>query len=398
MSGFVGFSQEVFESCEPSERIRTPIRALKRLKEEIEPRLRRMNPNLSGHVSRTKVPGTNEYNDWAWLYFNTIGTGAYRYSQLTVNVSPTRLYVGVNIKRPFEYYLLQKEIRKEENSALFEQIINTLSGREWIVTRKNGNWESEEPRRYSPQEIRGLLLSRDLYWINAVFEKDNPILGTRHIVNEIIEIFTDLYNIYAFASENDIIPQPMPKNGIFTHTIIPDAEESAPKSDQAIRDEVLRFLASLSSVRESGKFHLPGRKDQYSIKRTAIELNLEPCKIDYQGNPVIIFSDKPLEPEILENYSSFRQILDQIKKVLNLPKDFLKIMYIDPKSDARYQRGNGTHCIFINLARFKHTTNWYFWLFAVARELTYIRTPRLSYRFVNQLRDLLAVALTKTKD
>lgn len=113
MSPFDGFSKKIFECCHPSEKIRVPINSLKELKLVIEPKLKRFNSDLSGHVSRTKAQGTNDYYSWAWLYFSTIGTGAYRYSQLTANISPSRIYAGVCLLRKSECYRFESEIKKE---------------------------------------------------------------------------------------------------------------------------------------------------------------------------------------------------------------------------------------------------------------------------------------------
>jgi hypothetical protein len=147
MKAFDGFSEEIFQCCKPSEKIRKPIKALKELKFEIEPELKKINPSLIGHVSRTKKKGTNEYYDWAWLYYNTKDIEAYRYSQLTVNVSPDRLYVGINIRTYPEHEAFFNGIGKEENSNLFQQIARTLSGREWIIsTSYDESWEQETPR------------------------------------------------------------------------------------------------------------------------------------------------------------------------------------------------------------------------------------------------------------
>jgi hypothetical protein len=246
MTPFNGFSEEIFECCKPSEKIRKPINALKELRLEIKLELKKINQALIGHVSRTKRQGTNEYNDWAWLYFNTIGTGGHRYSQLTVNISPTQ------------------------------------------------------------------------------------------------------------------------------------------------------FLSSLETTDKLGECHLPKKSDQYSIKRTALEFNLAPYELDFEGKKVIIYSDKDVKlshNEILRIYPEFSKRLDQIRELLYLPKGFLKIMFVNPKSDARYHKIKESNSIFLNMARFETNKNLFFWLFSVSRELAYIRAHRLGYQFINQLRDILTIAL-----
>lgn len=265
MSTFNGFSQEVFECCKESERIRIPITSLKKLRLKIEPTLKKMNSNISGHVSRTKIPGTDYYNDWAWLYFNTIGTGAYRHSQLTVNISPSRIYTGVNLRRRTECKKFQTDVSKAGNEWLFEQIINTLGGREWIITTRGESWE-QVPRRYSQHELRGMLLDPELYWINACFEKKEPIVRTATIADEILRIFKELYNIYALASYNKITAQPKPKSTVYKPKISIDSKEYIPKSDEKIRSDVKNFLLSLRTAKKPGKTRCPEEETSISLR------------------------------------------------------------------------------------------------------------------------------------
>jgi FtsZ-binding cell division protein ZapB len=394
MIPFNGFSEEVFECVEPSERIREPIEALKELQLEIEPELKKINPALIGHVCRTKKQGTNEYNDWAWLYFNTLGTGGNKYSQLTVNLSPTRMYVGVYLKTPYEYQKFREEIEKVENRLLFEQMLETLSGREWIIPIDG--WEEEVARRYSVEELRGILLYPHLFWVNACFEKNEPILRTRNVADEVVQIFKELYNIYAFASGNQTSLQPDPKYGVFEQEMFADIAESPPTSDEESASAIRQFLSSLETTSKHGKHHLPKKNDQYSIKRKALEFDLDPYELDLEGKKVVIYSDKdinPLRNEILGVYPAFSKRLDQIKELLHLPEGFLRTMFVNPISDARYTKSEGSSLIFINLARFESNENLFFWLFTVSRELAYIKAHKLGYEFINQMRDILTVAL-----
>lgn len=395
MTPFNGFPNEVFESCEPSERIRKPINALKELKVEIEPKLKKLNPALMGHVSRTKKQGTNEYQDWAWLYFNTAGVKAYQYSQLTVNISPNRLYVGVDIRTYPEYLTFKRQIEKEENRLLFEHVLQTLSGREWIIPMRGG-WEEQASRRYSIEELRGILLGPQLDWINACFEKNEPIIGTKMVADEIVQIFKELYNIFALASGNKAIQQPSPNHGIFQQEMSVDPAESPPKSDEESMVEIKQFLSDLEATDKLGEFHLPKKRDQYSIKRTAVELNLKPYELEIEGTTIIIHSDKDITPfryGIARSYLSFSNLIDRVRELLNLPQGFLRVMFVDPKSDARYHKTREANSIFLNLARFETNENLFFWLFSVSRELAYIKAHRLGYHFVNQLRDILTFAL-----
>lgn len=397
MKAFDGFSEEIFQCCKPSEKIRIPINALKELKFEIEPELKKINPSLIGHVSRTKKKGTNEYYDWAWLYYNTKDIEAYRYSQLTVNISPDRLYVGVNIRTYSEHEAFFNGIGKEENSNLFQQIARTLSGREWIIsTSYDESWEQETPRRYSVEELRGRLLDPYLRWINACFDKDEQIVKTSKIADQIVQIFKELYNIYALASDNETTLQPDPKFGVFKQKIVVDSEESKPESDENAMLKIEEFLSGLETSGKQDNYHLPGKKDEHSYKRTALEYDLRPFQAQLQGKVVTIYSNRDIQPfltQISQDYLTFSESLNHIGQLLHLPEDFLKMMFVDPKSDARYYGTKEPNSIFVNLTRFQSNKKPFFWLYAVCRELAYIKAHHLGYRFINELRDILAFAL-----
>jgi len=236
------------------------------------------------------------------------------------------------------------------------------------------------PRLYSPIEIRGILFDPELHWINACFEKDENVVGIPAIGNEIIRIFTELHNIYALASDNKLVPQPQPRSKIYKPTIAIDFRKTTLKSDKERQTDTRNFLASLKASRKAGRTHLHGKRDQYFVKRIALDLDLKPFKFSLKGEKIIIYSNQKLKPSnvtILSNYPAFHKRITDIENILQLPKGFLKLMYVDPKSDARYSKNKKSQCIFLNLARFKINRSSFFWLFAVARELAYIKFPRL---------------------
>ena len=390
---FDGFSSRVFEHCRPSEKIRVPIETLKELNKHIEPILRKINPRLIGHVSRTKQKGTDEYNDWAWLYYNTFETEAYRYSQLTVNVSPECLYVGLCLRKHSEYLLFRSEIEKKKNEAMFDKIVKSLSGREWTISERREDWRL--PKRYTTQELRGILLNPRLYWINACFRKNDPIVKTSKIADEIVQIFRELYNIYALASHNEVSSQPSPKLGVFKVETIIDEEETETKTDEIMLSETRKFLESLKTSKDVHKMHLPAKNDQCTFKRKAVDLQLKPYQLTHNGKAVTIYSNRNINQsgnKALKNYEEFHKLIETITKSLGLPESFLKLMYVDPKTDARYHKEKVSRSILLNLARYKTNPNKFFWTFAVSRELAYIKTQRLGYPFINQLRTILTIA------
>jgi hypothetical protein len=390
---FNGFSKRVFEHCRPSEKIRVPIETLKELDNEIEPILKKVNPKLVGHVSKIKIKGTNKYNDWAWLYYNTFETEAYRYSQLTVNISPEYLYVGLCLRKHSECLLFRSEIEKKKNEAMFDKIVKTLSGREWAISERDEDWEL--PRRYTTLELKGILLNPNLYWINACFRKNDPIVKTGRIAEEVVQIFRELYNIYALASDNRTSLQPNPKLGVFKPETIVDEEETETKTDETMLSETREFLKSLKTSKNSSKIHLPGKNDQCTFKRKAVDLQLKSYRLTHNGKAVTIYSNKNINQsskKALENYEEFHKLTETIAKSLGLPEGFLELMYVDPKTDARYYKENISKHILLNLARYKTNPSKFFWTFAVSRELAYIKTRRLGYPFINQLRAILTIA------
>jgi len=100
----------------------------------------------------------------------------------------------------------------------------------------------------------------------------------------------------------------------------------------------------------------------------------------------------------MKDYSDFRQMITRIESLFRLPDGFLKTMYVNPRSEARYQKLNASSSIFLNLARFDQNKNAFFWLFTVARELSYIKTRRFGYYFVTQLRDILTVGVKSAEE
>ena len=393
MLSFSGIPEQLFSCCERSHKIKKPIAKLKELQAFLQPEMEKLNPAITSHVSRTKTMGTNEYNDWAWLYFSTIGREAFRFSQLTVNMSPSALFAGVNVRTSREYSVYRRRI--DENPLLFEQILCGLSGREWIIT-DDGDWEKKVPRRFTIEELRGELLKPRLFWINATFKKTDSILMSGKTTTEIFNIFKDLYNIYALASGNETITQPSPKEGVFETGILVESDESYPRSDSEEMQRIGIFLSSLKAFDISKKAHLPGRNDQVIVKRTALEYDLRPIALNVGEETATIFSDKELEPfrhKIGLQYASFSKLMKQIAGLLNVPVGFLKIAYINPSTDARYLKQGEEGAIFVNLAHFENRKNLFYWLFSISREISYAKTHRFGYPFVKELQRIIEFGL-----
>jgi len=397
MPEFNGISEAIFDSCVPSEKIRIPINMLKELQAVIEPELKKINPMINGHVSRVKKRASNEYRDWAWLYFNTQPREAWRYSQLTINISPNRLFVGVDIRTPKEYQIYRKEISKLENCRQVETTVKLLSTRELFVATQDDDWETAPARKHSVEELRGILLTPNLFWINIPFEKGDPILRQKSFASNVIQIFSDLYNIFAFATGNKTISREPPKLSTFVPDVVVEAIDSIVESDETDEKKVKEFLGSLKGTPFMHGYHLPGKSDQYFVQRKALEYNLKPFRLQIKGVPVVVYSDHDVttESQIFEDYEAFVQQMDNISKLFSLTKGFLKIMFVNTATDARYSQTADGYSIFVNIAAFHARRSLFFWLFTIARELAYIKNHRIGYPFLKDMRRLIVHALSR---
>ncbi len=399
MSEFNGFPEEGFNCCERSEKIRTPINILKSLRAVVEPELRKINPKINGHVSRIKERASNTYRDWAWLYFNTEPKEAYRYSQLTVNISPNRLYVGMDIRTSAEYRNYRKKVLDNENAEIFENAIRILSTRDLFVSTEWDNWETAVARKHSVEELRGDLLVPELFWINIPFEKDDPRLQHKSFAKEVVSIFKDLYNIYAFASGNKPILQTPSKRSFVSPVVVEEIDTIIEPQESKTR-KMDDFLNSLKTPSNASSYHLSGKDDQYLVKRKALEYDLTPQEIIIKGVPTIIYSDQDVtafRDRIFQDYEEFAKLSQRISGLFPLPKNFLKIMYVNVFTDARYSQTSNGNEIFVNLAAFHTQRDLFFWLFTVVRELAYFRTHRIGYPFFKDMRWLTIHALNNLK-
>jgi hypothetical protein len=307
MTRFFGIKEDVFNSCVHSEKIRIPINMLKDLQTEIEPELKKINPLIKGHVSRIKDRGTNNYRNWAWLYFNTQTEYACKYSQLTVNISPKRLFVGVNIRTPRERLLLRKQLVDEKNRKSVEILLTTLSNRELFFVSDDGDW-AVVARKHSIEEVRGKLLSQNLRWVNVYFEKNDPELRRKSITRKILHIFRDLYNVYALATDNDLLIQTASRIKNFVPKIVTetvDSDVDPDKSDEAIINEL---LATLKENKKNDAHHLYGKNDQYFVRRIAKEYDLHPIKLDIDGKVCTVYSEQDIasnKNQIIQDYPEF---------------------------------------------------------------------------------------------
>ena len=410
---FQGFSREIFDSCEASPKIHNVREALERLRLVVEPELKKLNPKLNGKVSEAKqrMRGGVDWTDWAWLMFTLapLGSkdssrpgrpiGAGKMTQLTVNMSKRGLYAGLCLRTYNDRARLQEALRRLENERLFDEIAHSLSGRRWIITRTQEYFSEERARYFSKDDLRGKLLDPRLKWINASFSRYDEIVSKRVITTEIVRIFRELYNLFALATGIRTIDQPRPaRSPPRTLEVLVDKPPVKVASDEEEIQSTLDFLARLKMKEMSSAIIVPKKIDSYPVERTVLPLKLRPRVFQHSSGPIRYWLDSKYgEEEIGSRANLLKQLrskLDQIAIALGKSPGFLQIMVTLPQTDARYIKSNR---ILVNLLRYERNRILEFWLFAIAREIAYIRYRRLSYQHINFMRKVLIAGLSRLR-
>ena len=410
---FRGFSKEIFDSCKASPAINNVRDALERLRLFVEPEMKKLNPRLNGKVSEAKqrMRGGVGWTDWAWLMFTLapLGSkdssrpgkpiGAGKLTQLTVNMSKKRLYAGLCLRTYSDRVRLQEALRGPEYDELFEEIAYSLSGRRWIITRTHEDFSEKRARYFSTEDLHGKLLDPRLRWINASFSRNDQMVSTRRISTEIVSVFTELFNLFALANAIHTIDQPKPtRHPPHTLEVLVDMPPSRVVSDEEEIQSTLNYLAKLKIKAQPSRIVIPKKIDTYPVERIALPLNLSPKVFHDSSGPIRYWIErKRRKEEIISRANLLRQLrlnLDQIAKALGTSPEFLQIMVTSPQTDARYTKSNR---ILVNLLRYEKIQMIEFWLFAIAREIAYIRHKRLSYQHINFMRKVLLVILSKLR-
>lgn len=397
---FPGFTKDIFDSCETgTDKINHVRDRLEQLKDATEPKMQRLDNRLHGIVSRPKRQGTNDYTDWAWLMFTIAPLAksgprkgkplrANKLSQLTVNVSRDYLYVGLNLKRSKDVWSLHDKLKS--NPVLFDDIVLSLGSMPWDITKYEENFG--EPKYRDKSELRVALLDPEFDWINTGFARDDPVVGTSKIADEVVKVFSALFNIYALATGLQPTKQPKPSGKPWKMRVETDTANKRVETDEELIQDVKKMMASVAHGKPPKKANFKGKNDRHTIERKVRPLNL--TAHTHQGRSYHLDQghvEKELETR-LKLYDEFRDLLDRISSSIEAPKDFLQIMLTDPTSDARYT-SEGSY-IFANLLRYEVNRSEYFWLTTVAREVAYLKRRRLGYAHQNWMRKVLVTGLT----
>jgi hypothetical protein len=411
---FKGFSQEIFDSCQPSPAINTAREALEHLRVVIEPEMKKLNKKLNGKVSEAKqrVPGGVEYTGWAWLMFTLAPLGgenssrpgkpigASKLTQLTVNISEDRLYAGLCLRRHSDRNKLQEALRRPENEEIFDEIAHSLSGRRWIVTHVNEDFSKERAMYLSEKDFRGTLLDPRLEWVNASFSRHNVIVQTRRISTEIGRIFRELFNLFAFATGVPLTGQPRPAEPPpHNMEVLIDVPQTKVASDEEEFQRTLDFLAKLKMGEMTPEIIMPKRTDSYPVERVVLPLKLSPKVFRDSSGEINYWLDEKCREEDVESRAhmlkELRSKLDKIATALSISQELLQIMVTSPYTDARYD--SKSKRILVNMLRYEKNQVLEFWLFSVAREIAYMRYGRLSYQHINLMRRVLIVGLSRLR-
>lgn len=412
---FSGFSQEIFDSCEAGPTINNARQALERLQVLIEPEMKKLYAKLNGKVSQAKqrVPGGLEYTDWAWLMFTLapLGgadssrpgrpVGAGKLTQLTVNISNKRLYAGLCLRTYDDRNRLQVELRRPENEGILNEIVHSLSGRRWIITQVNDErWGERRARYYSVDDLRGKLLDPRLSWINSCFSRHDDIVQTQDISREIVRILSELYNLFALATELTPIVQPKPRRQPphKLEVLIDTPSEGVTSDDEEIQN-TLNLLAKIKMKEMLSAIVIRGKVDSYPVERISLPLNLRPKVSGHSSGQMRYWLDHKYTEEEVENRAhllkELRSKLDEIAVALGKEPEFFQIMVTSPQTDSRYDKDSKR--VLVNLLRYEKNRILEFWLFAIAREVAYMRYGRLSYHHVNLMRRILIAGLSRIR-
>ena len=155
---FTGFSAEIFRSCRQSTAINKVRNSLELLMLDIEPLIqKKFNSSIYGIVTKAKVQGTNDFNDWATLMFTNAPLAtkpgphhgkplhAHEYTQLSINIDRKMVTAGLCFIKTKNLKNLHVALEKEKNAELFDQIVSSLAGREWVITEKGEGWIPKNP-------------------------------------------------------------------------------------------------------------------------------------------------------------------------------------------------------------------------------------------------------------
>ena len=256
--------------------------------------------------------------------------------------------------------------------------------------------DTEEPRFFDEKELRVELLNPKLKWINAVFTKSSQVVGTSKIANEIMIVFGELYNLYALSQNFPLTGQPKPyRNPPKIDVFESEKESKHVENDQGIIDRTTKLLSKIGNGEMPKKADLPGLQDFYRIYRKTLPLSAtKKTFVNVDGRERSLYLDSKFSSEDFQSridlFDEFQAQINKIAQAMNVKQGFIQIVLTNPLTDAKRL---GKECVLANLMRFEKNKSIFFWLFAISREVAYMKEGRLSYRHMCILRDILMTTL-----
>ena len=256
----------------------------------------------------------------------------------------------------------------------------------------------EHPQQARALELRFEVLNSKLYWINAVFSKNSQIVGTSKIVGEIIVVFSELYNLFALAQNLLLIDQPKPYSHPHKiYSVVTEDQSNRVESDREIVTRTEEWLSGIGDREVPKKIVMPELEDTYLINRKTLPQNAtKKTLMGKDGKVRSFYLDSGYSEEDFQKriklFDEFQIRLLKIAKAMRIQEDCIQQILTNPRTDAK--RLEKDH-VLANLMRYEKNKSIFFWLFVISREIAYIKEGRLSYRYMNTLRDVLMTTLEK---
>jgi len=366
---FEGFKPIVFKSCDGTKRGAHWIcLALSDLKNAIEPKIRaKIDKNLDGKVS-SPWSRAKHYRDAAWLMFTNQKVGAYKHPQLTVNMFEDELWVGFRSEGDYEYaskYQFKIGDYARKRPKYFKKLVNSLSKTKWGFDSDDRTNNFTTPRYFTPRELE-IRLQQKFEWINTRFDKRDPLVKNSGIADEIVDVFSRLYPLYAITVGKGFqIDRLLPEKQLETVEIIDRS-----RSSQEVLEKAKRVFKRGHESIDLSNIYAPARElstpiresRKIIIKRYAVpmdKLDLKPVIID--GETLLVTPGMRIPP--IKKIKRFKALLRKIVRIMGGNPETVKIMIKEPTSDARLINKQ----IVFNATLMNHSP--IFWMITAAREL-----------------------------
>ncbi len=389
---FGGFKSIVFRSCDGTKKGAHRIcLALKNLKVDIELKITaKIDKNLVGKVSNSWSQG-KYYRDAAWLMFTNRKVGAYKHPQLTVNLFEDEVWIGFRSHGDDEYafrYPFKIGDYARKHPKRFRKLVSSLSKVEWGFDSDERTNNFTTPRRFTSRELE-IRLRQKFEWINTRFDKRDPLAKNSRIADEIVDIFSRLYPLYAITVGKSFqIERLLPEKQLETVEIV-----DLSRSRKEVLEKAKKVFKKGGKGIDLSGIYAPSRKIRVPIRESRKiviryyaalldKLNLRPVEIG--GETLLVAPGMRIPP--VRKIKRFKAFLRKIIRIMGGNPETVKIMVKEPTSDARIIDKQ----IVFNATLINHSP--IFWMIIAARELASLRYKE-HYQHVKAMSILLERAI-----